>query len=76
MCVCVFVTFPYGVLGQVWYHRHTGLISKHDAGLYNNELSYTGSFKKRILGECLLISSLPGTALGTLVDIRRLAGPG
>ena len=29
--------------------------------------------KKRILGECLLISSLPGTALRMLVDIARLA---
>ena len=28
---------------------------------------------KRILGECLLISSLPGNALRTLVDIARLA---
>ena len=27
----------------------------------------------RILGECLLISSLPGKALRTLVDILRLA---
>ena len=27
---------------------------------------------KRILGECLLISSLPGKALRTLVDIARL----
>ena len=27
----------------------------------------------RILGECLLISSLPGKALRTLVDIVRLA---
>ena len=29
--------------------------------------------KYRILGECLLISSLPGKALRTLVDITRLA---
>ena len=29
--------------------------------------------KLRILGECLLISSLPGEALRTLVDIARLA---
>ena len=29
--------------------------------------------KKRILGECLLISSLPGKALRTRVDIARLA---
>ena len=29
--------------------------------------------KSRILGECLLISSLPGKALRTLVDIARLA---
>ena len=28
---------------------------------------------KRILGECLLISSLPGKALRTLVGIARLA---
>ena len=28
--------------------------------------------KERILGECLLISSLPGKALRTLVDIARL----
>ena len=28
---------------------------------------------KRILGECLLISSLPGKALRTIVDIARLA---
>ena len=28
---------------------------------------------KGILGECLLISSLPGKALRTLVDIARLA---
>ena len=28
---------------------------------------------KRILDECLLISSLPGKVLGTLVDIARLA---
>ena len=28
---------------------------------------------KRILGECLLLSSLPGKALRTLVDIARLA---
>ena len=28
---------------------------------------------KKILGECLLISSLPGKALRTLVDIVRLA---
>ena len=31
-------------------------------------------YKKRILGECLLMSSLPGKALRTLVDIARLAG--
>ena len=30
---------------------------------------------KRILGECLLISSLPGKALRMLVDIARLAKP-
>ena len=30
-------------------------------------------YKKGILGECLLISSLPGKALRTLVDIARLA---
>ena len=30
-------------------------------------------YKKRILGECLLISSLPGKALRSLVDIARLA---
>ena len=30
-------------------------------------------YKKRILGECLLISSLPGKVLRTLVDIARLA---
>ena len=29
--------------------------------------------KYRILGECLLISSLPGKALRTVVDIARLA---
>ena len=29
--------------------------------------------EKRILGECLLISSLPGKASRTLVDIARLA---
>ena len=29
--------------------------------------------KKRILGECLLISSLPGKASRMLVDIARLA---
>ena len=29
--------------------------------------------KQRILGECLLISSVPGKALITLVDIARLA---
>ena len=29
--------------------------------------------RKRILGECLLISSLPGKAMRTLVDIARLA---
>ena len=29
--------------------------------------------KQRILGECLLISSLSGKALRTLVDIGRLA---
>ena len=29
---------------------------------------------KRILGECLLISSLPGKVSRTLVDIARLAG--
>ena len=29
--------------------------------------------KYRVLGECLLISSLPGKALRTLVDIARLA---
>ena len=29
--------------------------------------------KKRILGECLLISSLPGKALRMFVDIARLA---
>ena len=29
--------------------------------------------KLRILGECLLISSLPGKALRTLVNIARLA---
>ena len=28
---------------------------------------------KRILGECLLITSLPGKASRTLVDIMRLA---
>ena len=31
------------------------------------------SCKKRILGKCLLTSSLPGKALRTLVDIARLA---
>ena len=34
---------------------------------------YDGLNKYRILGECLLISSLPGKALRTLVDIARLA---
>ena len=29
--------------------------------------------KQRILGECILISSLPGKAFRTLVDIVRLA---
>ena len=29
--------------------------------------------KNRILGECLMISSLPGMALRTLVDVARLA---
>ena len=32
--------------------------------------------KYRILGECLLISSLPGKALRTHVDIARLTEPG
>ena len=32
-----------------------------------------GAGNKRLLGECLLISSLPGKALNTLVDIARLA---
>ena len=32
-----------------------------------------GLYIERILGECLLISSLPGKALRTLVDIARLA---
>ena len=32
-----------------------------------------GGCKYRILGECLLISSLPGKVLRTLVDIARLA---
>ena len=37
---------------------------------YQEEL---GPDKSRILGECLLISSLPGKALRVLVDIARLA---
>ena len=36
---------------------------------YLNSLEY----KNRILGECLLISSLPGKASRTFVDIVRLA---
>ena len=32
-----------------------------------------GAGNKRLLGECLLISSLPGKALRMLVDIARLA---
>ena len=31
------------------------------------------NFEERILGECLLVASLPGKALRTLVDIARLA---
>ena len=31
---------------------------------------------KRILGECLLMSSLPGKTLRMLLDISRLAEPG
>ena len=31
------------------------------------------SYKKRILGECILVSSFTGKALRTLVDIARLA---
>ena len=34
---------------------------------------YLFTHKYRILGECLLISSLPGKALRTHVDIARLA---
>ena len=33
----------------------------------------TTTEKNRILGECLLISGLPGKSLRTLVDIARLA---
>ena len=33
----------------------------------------TAIVQQRILGECLLISSLPGKALRMLVDIARLA---
>ena len=38
-----------------------------------NPVACKGRCKQRILGECLLISSLPGKALRTLVDIARLA---
>ena len=44
---------------------------------YNNPTKYhqntSKSYIERILGECLLISSLLGKALRTLVDITRLA---
>ena len=39
---------------------------------YHNNKDLT-VYTLRILGECLLISSLPGKALRTLVDIARLA---
>ena len=37
------------------------------------EITKKCEHKYRILGECLLISSLPGKALRTLVDFARLA---
>ena len=39
----------------------------------DNHTELIEPYIKRILGECLLISSLPGKALRTLVDIARLA---
>ena len=36
-------------------------------------IKYLVGAKSRILGECLLISHLPGKASRTLVDIARLA---
>ena len=41
--------------------------------LVPNALNSLAANILRILGECLLISSLPGKALRTLVDIARLA---
>ena len=48
------------------------LILSNTRGMVNNG-SAQWQYIKRILGECLLISSLPGKALRTLVDIARLA---
>ena len=39
----------------------------------NDMHSYIDRYIERILGESFLISSLPGKALRTLVDIARLA---
>ena len=39
----------------------------------NRNMSGKLGMKLAILGECLLISSLPGKAMRTLVDITRLA---
>ena len=49
---------------------HTRLLFVHAIGLSLISLYWV---IKRILGECLLISILPGKALRTLADIARLA---
>ena len=49
------------------------IVGNHMLRLKWNALGDKESSKKRILGECLLISSLPSKALRTLVDIARLA---
>ena len=51
---------------------HNGIILSGSM-LFVNVIMILGRLVHRILGECHLISSLPGKALRTLVDIARLA---
>ena len=53
------------------YHLFVDL--GHISGYFFPTFFRVDGDRKRILGECLLISSLPGKAMRMLVDIARLA---
>ena len=76
--ICVFTVCKTARLGVFSIQRFNSPLSDefdhimHLVPKVARPLGHTSCIK-RILGECLLISSLPGKALRTLVDIARLA---